>query len=165
MSLGTTFARPRPRTSLVVGALATALVSSVLLTAPASPVAAAGSPSRFVAVQPCRLLDTRSGAGHVGAGATVDVQVVSDSCDVPSNATAAALTITVDQPEEAGHITAWPTGSAKPEASMLNYRRGEVVANSQLLQIGSGGRVSLYTVASTALVVDVSGYFVPAAGQ
>jgi hypothetical protein len=83
---------------------------------------------------------------------------------VPPNATAAALTITVDKPNGQGFVTAWPAGSPRPGASVLNYRAGEVIANSQLLQIGEGGQVSLYTLSATALVVDVSGYFVSANG-
>jgi hypothetical protein len=127
--------------------------------------AAPGEPSRFVPVEPCRLLDTRLGAGAVAADGTIDVAVVSDACGVPGDADAAALTITVDEPAGPGFVTAFPTGTARPEASVLNYRSGETLANSQLLQIGSGGRVSLYTMATTDLIVDVTGYFVPAGGE
>jgi hypothetical protein len=141
----------------VLGLLASALVE----VGSPLPASAAGAPSRFVPVQPCRLLDTRAAAGAVPADGTIDVQVVS-GCGVPSNATAAALTITVDHPGGAGFVTAWPAGSARPMTSVLNYRSGEIVANSQLVQLGAGGRVSLYTLAATAIVVDVSGYFEPA---
>lgn len=150
------------RRAAVLACAASLIAAGVLEVGAASPVSAAGAPSRFVPLQPCRLLDTRSGVGVVAAGGTVDVQVVSDACGVPSNATAAALTITVDNASGPGFVTAWPAGSSRPEASMLNYRTGEIVANSQLLQIGAGGRVSVYTLSATALVVDVSGYFVPA---
>ena len=44
-------------------------------------------------------------------------------------------TITVDRPEGDGFVTAWPTGSTQPEASVVNYRTGQIVANSQLLLI------------------------------
>lgn len=163
MRTGTFSARPRGRGRLtLVACVASLIAASVLEVGAPLPVSAAGAPSRFVPLQPCRLLDTRTGAGVVPADGTIDVQVVSDACGVPSNATAAALTITVDHPSGPGFVTAWPAGSTRPEASMLNYRPGEIIANSQLLQIGSGGRVSLYTLSATALVVDVSGYFVSA---
>jgi hypothetical protein len=156
---------PRRNRIALPALLAGSVLAACIAIAPSAVASAApGAPSRFVAVEPCRVLDTREGGGAVGAERSIDVQVVSDTCGVPSGATAAALTITVDRPEGSGFVTAWPTGSTRPEASVLNYRAGQIVANSQLLQIGNGGRVSLFTLAATDLVVDVTGYFLPAGG-
>jgi hypothetical protein len=139
--------------------------TSTLATLPAAVSQAASLPSRFVSVAPCRLIDTRESGGRVAAGGTIDVAVVSQACQIPSSANAAALTITVAKAGAPGFVTAWPTGSAQPTTSSVNYRTDETVANSQLLQLGTGGQISLYTLAATDLIVDVTGYFVPASSQ
>ncbi len=155
----------RARAGVLTAVLSTVVASLFVTVAASQPAAAAPSPpSRFVPVAPCRLLDTRLSGGPIAAGGTVDVAVVSQQCEVPSGANAASLTITAVRPAAVGYVTGWPTGSAKPDASLLNYRTGETVANAQLLQIGTGGKVSLFTLAASDLVVDVTGYFVPAAG-
>src|SRR5262245_59467636 len=145
MPVGTNLVRPRaPRRLLLVAMIGGLTTGSALVAASATPAVAAApaaAPARFVPVQPCRLLDTRAGTNPtiVPAGGTIDVQVVSDACQVPANATAAALTITVDDPDGSGYVTAWPAGSPRPEASVINYRAQEIVANSPLIQIGAGG--------------------------
>jgi hypothetical protein len=155
----------RARVGALSAVLTTVAASLFVGLATSAPAAAAPSaPSRFVPVSPCRLFDSRDSGAPVTAGGTVDVAVVSDECGVPSGATAAALTITATQPSGVGYATGWPAGATRPEASLLNYRAGESVANAQLLQLGTGGRISLFTLASSHLVVDVTGYFVPAAG-
>ena len=108
---------------------------------------------------PCRLLDTRDG-DRLGAGKAVGIQVAG-RCDVPDDATAVAVTITVVQPDAPGFVVGYPAGTERPTASSVNYQPGEVVANLQLLQLGSG-RISIYSLAASDVVVDVSGAFVPA---
>ena len=76
---------------------------------------------------------------------SIDVMVVSPNCQIPSGANAAALTITVAKAAAPGFVTAWPTGSSQPTTSSVNYGTEDTVANSQLLQLGTGGRISLYT--------------------
>ena len=46
-----------------------------------------------------------------------------------------------------------------PNASSVNYVAGQTVANAVVSKVGSGGRVCLFTSASTDLVVDVTGYY------
>lgn len=118
-------------------------------------------PSMFVPVQPCRLLDTRESNSRLTAGSTIDVDVVG-RCDVAAGAVAAAVTLTAVAPNSAGHLTASPAGSPRPETSALNYRSGDVIANQQFIRLGASGGLSVYSVASVDLVVDVSGYFAPA---
>lgn len=123
--------------------------------------AVAGTPSNFVPVSPCRLLDTRD-ASPIEAGGTLDVAVTGDLCGVPVEATAAALVVTAVEPDDLGFVTVWPAGAQQPDTSVLNHRGGQVIANSQLVQLGDGGAVSLYSLAATDVVVDVMGYFLPA---
>ncbi len=124
----------------------------------------ASSPSVFTGVRPCRLADTRiDRPGRLQPQIPADIQVT-DRCNVPSDATAVALVLTAVSASEPGFVTAWPAGLPRPLASALNYRSGEVRANSALVQLGQSGAVSVVSSAAVDVVVDVSGYFVAAAG-
>jgi len=41
---------------------------------------------------------------------------------------------------------------------------GQTIANSVIVPVGNGGRITLFTSAGTHLLADVSGYFVNATG-
>jgi len=122
--------------------------------------------TRFVPITPSRVLDTRIGFGRSGttrptAGEVVEVQVTGNG-GVPSIAgiEALALTVTATQSTAAGFVTAWPTGTARPNTSSLNLDRpDQTIANQVIVLAGTGGRVSLYTEAGTHLIVDVAGYY------
>jgi hypothetical protein len=40
----------------------------------------------------------------------------------------------------------------------VNYVAGDVVPNAVLAKVGVGGKVCIYTLAATDIVVDVNGY-------
>ena len=120
-----------------------------------------GPTSMFVPVQPCRLVDTRQVGGEpVPAGGEHDVPV-GGRCGVADDATAAVVTLTVVGAAGSGFATLFPTGSTRPATSTLNYRTGQVVANTQITRL-TDSSVSVFTLASTHVVIDVSGYFVAA---
>ena len=152
--------RSRSVTTIALTALVATGLSVVSTTAegPAAEAATTAA-SAFEPVTPCRLLDTRDGE-RLGARKFVDVQVA-DRCGVPDDATAVAVTITVVQPDAPGFVVGYPAGTKRPTASSVNYQPGEVIANLQLLQLGSGA-IRVYSLAATDVVVDVSGAFVPA---
>jgi hypothetical protein len=127
-------------------------------------VVAEPAPSVFVPVRPCRLLDTRESPGRPLEATTTAVVRVAGRCGVGNGAVAAALTLTVIEPDQSGYATMFPTGRKRPVASALNYASGETIANMQLVQVGSGGNVSVYSLRTGHFVVDVTGYFVPAGG-
>ena len=56
---------------------------------------------------------------------------------------AVALNITVDQPNQPGYLTAYPTGTAAPVASNVNFTPGNPVANFVVVGVGPGGKVSV----------------------
>ena len=70
------------------------------------------------------------------------------------------LNVTAVVPDAPGHVTVFPCGSRVPTASNLNYVPGQVVPNAVLAKVGAGGKVCLFSVAGTDLLVDVNG-FVP----
>jgi hypothetical protein len=124
----------------------------------------------FTPLNPARLLETRpgqvtvdgqqQGIGLRAAGSTTEVQVTGRA-GVPANATAVVLNVTVTETAGVGHVTAFPCGSPRPNASNLNYVAGQTVPNAVVAKVGSNGRVCLFTAAGTHLIADVSGYYQP----
>jgi alpha-tubulin suppressor-like RCC1 family protein len=111
-----------------------------------------------------RLLDSRAGGStvdgvSVGLGrrpeGSVTELVVSGRANVPGTATAAALNITAADSTTPGYVTVWPCGAPRPNASTLNFRAGQTVANAMIGQIGANGKVCLFTSGATHLIVDL----------
>ncbi len=129
-------------------------------------VAAASTSGRFVAQKPQRILDTRVGNGATGAlpaGGTVDLQVSGRGGLPTSGIAAVVLNVTATEAAAAGYVSAWPTGAARPLASVLNLpARGATVPNLVVVPLGTGGRVSLFAQTGTHLVADVAGWFTDA---
>ena len=142
------------------------LAAVTFVVAPAASAVGETAPSRFVPVRPCRLLDTRDSSGRALAATKVAEIRVAGRCGVGDGAVAAALTLTAIGPGDSGYATMYPTGTDRPVASALNYGRGDTIANQQIVQLGSRGRVSVYTLRKAHFVVDVAGYFeVPGRGD
>lgn len=130
----------------------------------ASPAVTPASGSRFTAVVPARILDTRSGVGApaaiVGSGATIDLQVTGRGGVPATGVSAVVLNTTVVDPTSAGYLTAWPSGEARPLASSLNFVTGQTVPNLVVIKVGAGGRISLYNSGAAAhYVADVTGWY------
>ena len=130
-------------------------------------VTAANNP--IVPVVPARVLETRSGPafqtidgkaqgiGRRTAG-TVTALNVTGRGGVPANADAVILNVTAVSPTAAGYLTVYPCGTARPLASNVNYTAGQVIPNSVLAKIGTAGKVCIFTLAATDIVIDVNGY-------
>ncbi len=147
-----------------------AMVASSVLTghvvADDSPVGVGESTaSKLVLSGPCRRLDTRSatgGAAKLASGGVVALEMAG-RCGVPERATSVVVTLTVTDTEAPGYLSVWPSGTAQPPVSTLNWSRShETRANSAIVSIGDDGYVTLLAASPAHLVVDVSGYFVPA---
>ncbi len=125
----------------------------------------------FYPVTPCRLADTRTGSGKTGsfgppslaASGTRSFPVPQGGCGVPSTAQAYSLNFTVVPPAPLSYITAFPTGQARPLVSTLNSFQGRVLANAAIVPAGTGGSIDVFSTEATDLVLDVNGYFAPAA--
>ncbi|MDG4763267.1 choice-of-anchor D domain-containing protein [Solwaraspora sp. WMMD406] len=117
-------------------------------------------------VGPQRLLDTRSGLGAPRAAAVVDEQVlgltVGGRAGVPaSGVSAVVLNVTVTGPTAPGHLTLYPSGSAAPTSSNLNFVAGRTIANSVTVPVGPDGTVSiLHRGGSTHIIADITGYYI-----
>jgi hypothetical protein len=83
---------------------------------------------------------------------------------IPANATV-VLNVTAVFPDGPGYVTVYPCGQAQPNASNLNYFGGEVIPNSVIVKVGSGGanagKVCFFSSTGVDLIVDVGGHFAP----
>ncbi len=147
---------------------------SSALTPSASPSASAptySAPLVFVAMTPCRLMDTRESMGQSGAfgppslgGNTVRTVPIPThpTCGVPV-AAAYSLNVTVVPPGPLGFLTIWPTGETIPNVSTLNAYNGQVVANAAIVPAGTNGYVNVFVSHPTDVILDINGYYVAAA--
>ncbi len=133
------------------------------------------TPLSFVAIKPCRVMDTRALSGFSGSfgspslvgGQAQSVPVGTSSC-LPSGVTAAAyslnLTVIVQGNNVIGFLTAYPDDQATmPDVSILNAPfADDVVAGAAIVAAGADGGIKVYSSESTDLVIDINGYFIAA---
>jgi hypothetical protein len=137
-------------------------------TTPADPPAnpPALGPSKFVAVNPFRLIDTRSGIGGPAkrpwANSTLK-RTVTGTNGIPMNVLAVALNVTAIGPDGNGYATVYPSGATVPPTSNLNYSTYQVIPNFVVTPVGEQGKISITTTQGMHVLADVLGYFVPAA--
>jgi hypothetical protein len=139
----------------------------------------------FVAINPCRIVDTRFGGGGIlSTGSPRDFQYANPSSGTfasqggsatncalafansltPLVPKAIAATVTVVSPTGSGNLVIYPTGSTPGTTSALNYTTGAVLANSTVI-VGAQGGAADFTVAlngpshSANVVVDAIGYY------
>ena len=147
-----------------VSSVAALLFLSLAIVAPAS-VAHAAPPgaSAYFPVSPARILDTRIGQGfprRVNAGEAFTLTLTG----VPLGASAVVLNLTVDGPADAGFVTVYPTGVARPLASSMNVDAARLtIANLVTVPISTGGTIDVFSQMMTDLVADVQGYYLPEA--
>ncbi len=123
----------------------------------------------FETMTPMRLADTRSpwtasdgefvATGALTGGTIVEIPVAG-RFGIPDDATAAVVNVVAVRPEADGYATAFPCGP-QPVTASLNYRAGSVTANELIAGLSPTGTICVFTLATTDLVVDISGY-VPA---
>ncbi len=113
------------------------------------------SGTRFNAVGPTRVMDTRIGQGatRLRAGRTVRVGIPG----LPTGATAVALNVTSDRASGSGFVTVFPCATGLPRTSTVNFVAGDTRPNNTI--VGTDGGVCVYSMTSTDVIVDLVGYF------
>ncbi|WP_411150853.1 protease pro-enzyme activation domain-containing protein [Streptomyces sp. A30] len=119
--------------------------------------------SKYTALKPARLLDTRSKVG-VSTTTKITNAVVSLKVrghgGVPTGASSVVLNLTATQTVGSGYLEAYPEGATRPTASNVNWSAtGTTIPNLVVVPIGSDGNVSLYVHGTSHVIADVSGYF------
>jgi uncharacterized repeat protein (TIGR01451 family) len=123
-------------------------------------------PLAFHTVNPCRVADTRSAAGPVGApalaaSASRSFPVVG-RCGIPTSAWAVSVNLAVANPTVAGNLRVSPGGTPVPASSSLNYAAGQTRASNATALLGPAGDLAVFCAqaAGTAdFILDVNGYY------
>lgn len=115
---------------------------------------------------PQRLLDTRPtgstadgtfrGAGTQPLRGSLQLDVT--RAGVPDHASAVVLNVTAVNAQGPGYLATHPRGSARPNASNVNYTAGSTIANAVIARVGTGGDVCVFNLSPTDVIVDVAGY-------
>ncbi|MET3804629.1 hypothetical protein ABIB25_001624 [Nakamurella sp. UYEF19] len=140
---------------------------------PHSPRPPARAETVYVAITPCRIIDTRLGGGKFTNGTTRTYYVggtfgfapqggTSGGCGIPIGATAIAASIGSTNSERNGYLVAWPQNLSKPLASNLNYTKGQSIASGGNISIQKNSALALriYNFGGpTDVFMDVTGYY------
>ena len=184
LSLSTTFLSSTTLTAQIpAGDLINPGTGQITVANPVGPVSNSfpffitSSALQFLAVPPCRIMDTRTpaaggtfpanstfGSPDIAAGAVRAIPIPSSACGVPASAMAYSLNFTVVASTwKVGSLTVWPTGPAQPLVSTLTSPDGSVLASAAIVPAGTAGSINASSTDDTDLVVDINGYFVPPA--
>ena len=157
----------RTRWAAVGAAVAITLgAGGIGLVSATSPTGAAA----YVPIEPCRLADTRAGAGTVGprntpitAAETLGIIAVGDNGNcvgIPASATGLQLNVTALNATEVSFLTIWGSGS-QPVVSSLNPQPGQPpTPNAVTTGLTSGGAINVYNEAGNVdVIVDIAGYY------
>ena len=143
-----------------LGATASVTHTVVVTAAPAAP-----GPGGVVSLAPSRILDTRTrqvASGPVPTGASITVPVAGQGGVPSSGVSAVVMNVTVANPSASGFVTAWPTGTDRPNTSNLNFQAGQNIPNLVLVPLGPDGKIQLYngSPGTVQLIADVAGYII-----
>jgi hypothetical protein len=158
----------------VAAVLGAATVTAVGLVQSAT-AAGSGTPSVFVPITPCRLVDTRAGSDNVGTratpigsgeAATFAVWNTNGHCTIPNTATGIATNTTAVNPTAGSFLTVYPAdASPRPTASNLNFTAGSPPTPNQVtVGLSAAGAIGVFNLSGTVdIIVDIVGYYQPAA--
>lgn len=117
---------------------------------------------------PARVLDTRPGqptvdgvAAGEGAiqGGTVREVPVGGRAGVPTGAASVALNVTATNTAGPGFLTVFPCGQTAPTASNVNFSAaGVTTPNAVIARLGTGGKLCVFALTTTDVIIDVAGY-------
>jgi len=124
--------------------------------------------AEFVSVTPDRVLDTRPAYGPIGyagpkpaAGAVVTVDVTGTGTSmVPDDASAVAVNVTATEPGAPGFFTVFDCDDPVPATSTVNVPGAADSSSSNMSVVGvsAAGTICIFTLQSSHMVLDISGY-------
>jgi hypothetical protein len=133
----------------------------------AEAVSPALPPLPFIAVNPCRVADTR-GNGFTGAYGPPSLVAnatrsftISGQCEIPATAAAVSFNFVALNVGAGGDLRVFPAGGGVPLVSTLNYSGNTPnIANAAVVPLGTGGAITTQADATTIdLIIDVNGYY------
>src|SRR6202035_4148712 len=101
---------------------------------------------RFVPVTPCRIADTRGATGQFGGPNLAsnnprNFNISASVCNIPANALAYSLNLTVVPLVPLGFLQVYPAGQGQPAVSTLNSGDGRIKADAAIVPAGLNGAV------------------------
>ena len=131
-----------------------------------------GLPSKYVATDPQRVLDTRDGTGgrqgKLGPGEQVTLPIRGATLggqQVPEDVGAVVLNLTVTGGTAATDLRAFPSGDAVPTVSNLNAPVGATVSNLATVAVGPDGAIRIRNNSGLVHVIaDIAGYYLQQSG-
>ncbi len=159
-------ANPVGRRTFISGAAAAAATTSaVALTTSAE--AASTQLTRYQALPPLRLCDTRPGRsfGFTRAGAITRVKIAGRTINgvtVPADATAAVFTLVgINRTFGNNFLSAFPTGNAWPGTSSLNMTYLNAIEPNLVTTRLGNGSVDVLADGASDVILDLAGVYVP----
>ena len=133
-----------------------------------NPAMAPGSELQFISVEPCRILDTRLAGGPLNNSSRAFSAIapytaqggLAAGCGIPASAVSIQVNVGATQVTSVGFVKAWATGSAQPNASILNYNPNAAASNMVTVPLNASGSFTLMTNQRAQLFADVAGYYV-----
>lgn len=125
----------------------------------------------FVAITPCRLIDTRPAtqvgpkSTPLGPNETISLQITGSTgqCSgIPADATGAAMNMTAILPTAQSFLTVYPSDAVRPNTSNLNWAAGDPPTPNKVdVKLGPDGAIKVFnSVGTVHLAADLVGYYV-----
>lgn len=119
----------------------------------------------FVSTEPARFADSRDAPTFDGAfretgtrpGGTSWEIAVAGRGEVPADASAAIVNLTVTNGAGPGYATVFPCDD-RPTASSVNYTAGSTDPNELIAKLSPRGTLCVFTLTAAEVIVDVVGY-------
>ena len=121
------------------------------------------APLQFVAVTPCRLVDTRPDAARSDSGRHLRKLPHSARGRLQHSDNRGGLFAECvgGAARPLGYLTIWPTGEDQPLVATLNSIDGRIKADAAIVPAGYQGAISIYVTNTTNVILDINGYFAP----
>ena len=121
----------------------------------------------FVAIQPCRVVDTRGNGAPITGGIFANSEArtwqITGKCGIPAGTDAVSANFSVVSPAgtpTGAFLLAWPTGQPAPPTAIMTYGPGvTVISNAAVVPLSAAGQMTVNVSHSTHVILDVNGYF------
>ena len=131
----------------------------------------------FVATEPVRVADTRSGSAQglrtvtkqrIGGNTTLQLQLTNLPGGITPSSGIGAVSLNVTAVNTTadkfgGYVTTYPCGSI-PDVSSLNFVSNQIVPNAVIAPLSANGTICFFAYGQTDLIIDLNGYFPTGAG-
>jgi len=127
---------------------------------------AQSGPFQYFSVTPCRVVDTRNPNGTNGGPALAENSSrnfsIRGNCGIPTTAKAVSINLAVTQATATSFLSVWPSGTAQPAASNINFNPSQFsLSNGAIVGLStSTNDLSVFNRWGTVhVIIDVNGYF------